>query len=441
MSSLRILLLAPDCNPESVTNPSIAYYHAEALARLHEVTLVVHAANEEAVLRRGESFHKVVPIQLPLLDRLYYWMVRRVFKHDYGRQSLTAASYPRHVCFELEAWRRLKQNILGGSFDVALRLTPYNRVFPSPFAWLLRNGPIPFVAGPLSGGLPWMQGFSQLQQQQRAAGYWIWNLRSIANHAPFAKSTYAAATAIIVGSSHAYTELAKYRDKLFFMPTEIGVNPSLFEHRAACPSPPRNEKLALIFVGRLIPLKACDLAIRAATPLLRSGAAHLTIVGDGPERERLEQLAESLGVGGAVSFVGWLAHPETLAALQGSDVLVFPSLREIGGGVVFEALASGAVPVVADFGGPGDVINDDVGYRIAMVNEGYMISRMEAVLQTLAKDRHHLEILRRRGMAYARRRLSYDARVRVISEIVMWAVGRGPKPDLPLPQPTRGGGV
>ena len=44
--------------------------------------------------------------------------------------------------------------------------------------------------------------------------------------------------------------------------------------------------------------------------------------------------------------------------------MVFPSIRDNGAGVVFEALASGAVPVVADFGGPGDIVHSDVGYKV-----------------------------------------------------------------------------
>ena len=51
MQKLCVLVLAPDCNPESVTTPQIAYAHAEALGRLHVVTLVVRAANEDPIWR------------------------------------------------------------------------------------------------------------------------------------------------------------------------------------------------------------------------------------------------------------------------------------------------------------------------------------------------------------------------------------------------------
>src|SRR5438046_4085015 len=71
--ALRILLLAPEANPGSLTNPSIGYYQAEALARLHEVTLVVYAANEEAVRRGGAPFHAIEPIRLPWIDPLHDW--------------------------------------------------------------------------------------------------------------------------------------------------------------------------------------------------------------------------------------------------------------------------------------------------------------------------------------------------------------------------------
>jgi glycosyltransferase involved in cell wall biosynthesis len=207
----------------------------------------------------------------------------------------------------------------------------------------------------------------------------------------------------------------------------------LIEERPTCSS--RSiETLEVSMVQRLVPLKAVDLGLRGAAPLLREGRAHLSILGDGPERERLETLVDELGVRSAVTFCGWVGHSETLAQLRKSDVLLFPSLREFGGGVVFEALAMGAVPVVADYGGPGDIVTDDVGYRIPLTNEHQMAAQIESVLQRLASDRPHLETLRRRGAAYARERLTWDAKAQMISEVLHWAVGTGPKPLMPPPR-------
>jgi glycosyltransferase involved in cell wall biosynthesis len=115
-------------------------------------------------------------------------------------------------------------------------------------------------------------------------------------------------------------------------------------------------------------------------------------------------------------------------------VLVFPSLREIGGGVVFEALGSGAVPVVADFGGPGDVVTPEVGYRIPLIDEDDFVQNVRSILNHLAEDRNHLEALRQRGMKYARADLTWDGKARVMSEILLWATGRGAKPRLEPPK-------
>ncbi len=361
--------------------------------------------------------------------------MRRIFKHDYGRQSLTAASYPLQIAFELRAWWQLRRRILSGDFDVVLRILPIVSVLPSPFAFFLRNGPIPFVLGPLNGGLPWPKGFPQLDQQRQEAGYWVSNLRSLYRYLPFARSTYAKAAAIIAGSSHTFEEFANYREKLFFVPGENGVDPVLLNGRVR-PDAPREGKLRLIFVGRLIPLKACDLALRAAAELLRAGAAHFTVVGDGPQRESLQQLTKSLGIDNAVTFTGWLPSSDTLAQLDQADVLVFPSLREFGGAVIFEALALGAVPVVADFGGPGDIVTPEIGYKIALRNESDLILKLGSILRHLADDRNHLERLRQQGMAYAREHLTWDGKARVVSKVLRWATGHGPKPALDRPSLT-----
>src|SRR5262245_34330108 len=442
MQKLRVLVLASDCNPESVTTPQIAYAHAEALGRLHAVTLVVRAANENPIRRAGGPFETIHPIRLPGLDELYNWALRRIFKYDYGRQSLTAASYPLQVAFEWRAWQRLRRRIRAGEFDVVLRILPIVSVLPSPFAFFLRNGPIPFVIGPLNGGLPWPEGFPQLDKQRREAGYWVSRLRGAYTYLPFARSTFAKAKAIIAASSHTYKEFAAHEEKLFFVPGENGVDPSVFDERDQ-PGGGREENqdtgrdaarsLQLIFVGRLIPLKACDLAMQAAADLLRTRQCYLTVVGDGPERESLQQLAKSLGVEDRVTFTGWLTRLEALAHLRRADVLVFPSLREFGGGVVFEALSLGAVPVVADFGGPGDIVTDQVGYKIPMTNEDDMVSKIESLLKMLAEDRNHLNKLRQRGMAYARESFTWDSKAGVTTAILLWATGRGPKPQLQPP--------
>jgi glycosyltransferase involved in cell wall biosynthesis len=427
MSRLRILLLAPGTSPEEVSMPYVTYSHAAALAQLHDVTLVLGSPTEEAVRRGKAPFHGIEVIRMPLLQRIYAWSFRRIFKSNFDSQAVTAFGYPFSLAFEWYAWRQLRRRIFAGEFDVVLRIMPMTPVLPSPFAFFLRKGPIPFVIGPLNGGLPWPSGFRQLSNQKE----WVANLRKLYRYLPFARSTYRHAAAIIAASSQTYAEFAGYCGKLFFVP-EPGIARSLCSDDSRTPEP--GARLDLIFVGGLVPRKACDLALRAAAPLLRSELARFTVVGDGPERERLQQLARSLGIEKAVFFCGWLSHAEVLRRLRSADLFVFPSLRDNGAGVVFEALGSGAVPVVVDFGGPGDIVRSDVGYKVPITNESDIVAGMERILTELEHDRARLERLRGQALVYVRECLTWDAKAKSVTRVLNWVVGRGQKPDLPPPK-------
>jgi len=427
MSRLRVLLLAPDANPESICGSLIGYCQAQALADLHDVTLVIRSTGGEPLWRKQSAIHSLEVISLVRVERFYDWMLRRVFKSNYESHALEACRYPFHVAFEWQAWRQLRRRIMAGEFDIVLRLLPVTAVMPSPFAFFLRNGPIPFAIGPINGGLPPSPGLSRARNSRQ----WISGFRNAYRYLPFARSTYRHAAAIIAGSSQTYAEFAEHREKLFFLP-ENGVGRSVYS--CAVRGSERRARLELIFVGGLVARKACDLALRAAAPLLRDDLARFTVVGDGPERGRLEQLARSLGVERAVSFCGSVRHNEVLERLKSTDVMVFPSLRDFGGGVVFEALALGAIPVVVDFGGPGDIVSPAVGYKVSLTDEANVVSQIERILRDLAEDRDLLERLRQQGMAYAQECLTWDAKAQVLTKIMHWALRRGPKPDLPPPK-------
>ncbi|KAA6431459.1 glycosyltransferase family 4 protein [Dyadobacter flavalbus] len=113
-----------------------------------------------------------------------------------------------------------------------------------------------------------------------------------------------------------------------------------------------NENLIrkFIFTGRLAPEKNLSLLIRAFYNVqpINSGSWQLLLVGDGPERDLLENLTKSLNLSGKVTFAGgfpWYKVPEWLAK---SDVLVLPSKSEPWGLVVNEAMTCGMPVLVSD---------------------------------------------------------------------------------------------
>jgi glycosyltransferase involved in cell wall biosynthesis len=427
MSRLRVLLLGPDCHPEKVSIPYVTYSHAAALADIHDVTIAVRSWVESAVRSANAPFQAIEVVRTPLFDRFENWFMRRVLKYNYDTQVKTAIGYPGAIAFEWHAWRHFRSRIFKGEFDVVLRLVPMSPSLPSPFAFFLRNGPIPFVIGPLNGGLPWPSGFSQLVSQKE----WISGLRGLYRFLPFTRSTYRHAAAIIAASSQTYSEFDRYRDKLFFIP-EPGISQSVFSEISDRAED--SAKLELIFVGGLVPRKACDLALRGAANLLRTGRARFTVVGDGPERERLVQMTRSLGIEAAVSFCGWISLSEVFDRFRNADIFVFPSIRDNGAGVVFQALATGAVPVVADFGGPGDIVHQEIGRKVPLTEESDFVTRLEAILEELASDRELVKKLRRQGIAFAREHLTWDAKAKATTGVLNWVVGRCARPMLLPPK-------
>jgi len=71
VSPLRVLVLGPDCDPETVSIPLVTYSHAAALAQLHDVTLVARSAVEDALRRAKAPFRAIEVVRTPLLDRIF----------------------------------------------------------------------------------------------------------------------------------------------------------------------------------------------------------------------------------------------------------------------------------------------------------------------------------------------------------------------------------
>jgi glycosyltransferase involved in cell wall biosynthesis len=153
-------------------------------------------------------------------------------------------------------------------------------------------------------------------------------------------------------------------------------------------TPPPSGPLRIGFVGRLVPEKGVDTALRALAAL-PPGSAILTVIGDGPERANLTHMAQSLGVADAVVWRGTLDRSATAEATRHFDVVVVlskptPRWREQFGRVVIEAAAS-AVPVIVTRSG-------ELPFLVASLGAGWTVDENDdagvaAILRHLSDDR------------------------------------------------------
>ncbi len=132
------------------------------------------------------------------------------------------------------------------------------------------------------------------------------------------------------------------------------------------------------WVGRLFPIKGCDVFLRALAKTTSEGwVAH--VVGDGPERERLELLAEQLGLGDRVRFAG--AIPNAARLFSGLDLYVLSSRSEGTPMVLLEAMGAGVPIVATSVGGVPDVIAPpDQGWLVPPENPEALAGAIDSAL-------------------------------------------------------------
>lgn len=148
------------------------------------------------------------------------------------------------------------------------------------------------------------------------------------------------------------------------------------------PARPPNEPLRLVTVARLVARKRLDLLLDALAAL-DDPAVTLTLVGDGPERERLEARAQALSIGARVIFTGYVTEAEKHRRLATSDLFVLASAHEGFGLVYLEAMQHGLPVIAASTGGQADFLAD--GHTGRLVSPG-TAADLAAVIHALGHD-------------------------------------------------------
>ena len=176
-----------------------------------------------------------------------------------------------------------------------------------------------------------------------------------------------------------------------------------------------------LFVGRLVHWKAVDILIDAFRGV--NGPAELIIVGDGPDRGKLGEQAQRIqGAQRSIRFLGYLDHGGVRREMARALALVLPSLRECGGAVVLEAMAS-CLPVIATkWGGPEDYVTSGTGFLIEPLDRESMVKRIAEKMNYLARNPEVARKIGERGRAEIEKRFSWDAKIDEIVEIYRQAV-------------------
>jgi glycosyltransferase involved in cell wall biosynthesis len=428
---LRVLLIAEAANPEWVSVPLVGWSMATALAKEAQVHVVTQVRNREAFLRaglrEGEDFTAIDTEKLARpLWRLASWLRGGSGVAWTIETAIGSAAYP---YFEHLVWRHFGEALRGGSYDLVHRITPLTPTAPSPIARRCAKIGVPFVVGPLNGGVPWPAGFKSALRAERE---WLAYVRSAYRVLPGARAMLKHASAIIAGSRHTQSEIpAAYQAKTFYLP-ENGIDARRFGRTVEVRT---DGPLRLSFVGRLVPYKGPDMLLEAAAALLRKGLVTLDVLGDGPLMPALREQIDREGLGGAVTLHGWVEHARIQDILCRTQILAFPSVREFGGGVVLEAMALGVVPLVVDYAGPGELVDDEVGWKVPIGSRESVVQGVRRCLEAIVAQ--PASVAERSIAARARvlARYTWAVKARQVDSIYRWVLDGRPSDRRPDPIP------
>ncbi len=140
-----------------------------------------------------------------------------------------------------------------------------------------------------------------------------------------------------------------------------GVETSVFRPVAPSLDPAAEGRRRVIVPRRLFEKNGVEHFVRAMPEIVRRIDAEAIVVGDGPERGRLEALAQELGVSDRVCFLGARAHEEMPGLLSSAEVAIFPSLMEATSVAALESMACGLPVAASRVGGLPEIVGAEVG--------------------------------------------------------------------------------
>ena len=344
-----ILATAYAVNPYKGSEDGMGWNFVYQCARFHRVIAVTRENNRPAIERYMREHPDPVYANI---DYRYYDLPKR--QRWWKRGSRGAMLY-------YVLWQRGIVNFVrrqGIDFDIVHNLNFHNDWTPS-YLWKLGK---PFVWGPIghhpripsifNRTMPLADRVKNAFTWSVKNYFWKWNfsLRNTKQHADYVWCMH----------DHVPRQLDLSRQRHHVSPNVGNVD---YGWLPEVPAGPSN----ILFAGRLVHMKGPDLAVEAFATYRRrhpSSSAVLTLVGDGPEKARLRNLIDRLGLSGSVRLIDWIERDRLMEMMKTASVFLFPS-HEGAGMVVPEALSFGVPVVTLENCGPGRFVDASCGVVVA----------------------------------------------------------------------------
>lgn len=336
---LRLLLSAYACHPLQGSEPGVGWmFLAAALDTCAEVHLLTRENNVDAVQAAltPEQRSRCRIIGFDLSQRARAW-----------KKRLAGSTEPYYIGWQRKARPLVRTLHVRHRYGVAHHVT-----FAGDWTNVAVRGidGLPFVWGPIGG-----------VTKTPPSLFRYLGIKGALND--LGRSTVGGLGRALVGNKSAHSAslvIAANRDvsaRYSMVARQLVVEPN-----AAVPDEllvrqwAQERQGPVVGVGRLIPWKGWSLALDAIARLPDDKSIYLTMLGDGPDRPRLEARARHLGISHRVRFKGNVPRKEVLSTLSHSRALLHPSFHDSSPWAVAEALRLGCPVVCLDLGGPQELV-------------------------------------------------------------------------------------
>jgi glycosyltransferase involved in cell wall biosynthesis len=259
--------------------------------------------------------------------------------------------------------------------------------------------PVPLLWGPIGGGDAPPRAFwgafsfrGMLYETMRTIA------RSIGQLDPFVRLTARRSALVLANTQGSRNKVLSLGAKNVHLFSHMGMETG---HGGLTPKSFALNRFRIASLGRFLQLKGHDLGLRAFARLQRNfPESEYWLIGDGPERKRLEKLSVELGVRDRVKFCGSMPRVDALACLAECDVLLHPSLYDSAPSACLEAMAAQLPIVCLNLSGPALQVTERSGIRIPAETPEQVVRDLAVALGRLAGDAALLRSLAKGARAH-----------------------------------------
>lgn len=391
----KILMIAYACNPEGGGEHWLGWGWAEQAAKNYSVHLIT-TPNARAQVEKHALTHGITPHFVEIPNNL-----RKLSERLGG-----AGSWWRKILWQSRVAEFSKQLHRRENFRIVHQTTFHT--FRVPFRGVEFG--IPSVWGPVAGGESTPPGF----------GGYLGPARFGEASRKFINQLWLLVPGVARSLKNVSTIFVSNRTTLDFLPEAVRskctvVSPNALraedeKNLASAKSKDASTKaLSLLYVGNCVHTRSMPIVFDA----LKLGGlddCHLTVVGGGVALEHWKQLVTTLNLSSKVTFTGPVTREKLPGLYAAADVLVFPALRDSGGSALLEAMSKGIPVICLDWGGPGEMVDDQSGVKIPVTTPEQTVAAFAEGLARLQRDPHWRTQLGERAIERARSHFTWEAK-------------------------------